>query len=80
MKIIPLKDKILVALLPVERASATLDVIQDPGDTRWATVLELGPEAFKVSKGDEVLIRESFGHAIGEDRLVIPEDAVVAFR
>ena len=84
MKAIPLNDKIVVQLFPEPRAYQTAKIIlvsQDEASTRWGKVLEVGPDAYRVEVGQEVLVNTIFGRPFGvENQLLLPDSAVLLIR
>jgi len=84
MKAIPLGDKIVVKLFKEPKAYTAAKIMvvsHDEAAVRWGTVLEVGPDAFRVMPGQEVLVNTVFGKPFGEeDTLLLPDSACLLTR
>ena len=74
----PLKNHVLVELMPEAPRSALLTVITNPSRAQPAQVVAIGPEVRDVKVGQRVLVSRLAGQEIG-DKVLLREESVLAW-
>lgn len=78
MRLIPLRNLVLVRFEQERPDSELITVIRDPKQIRPARVLATGPECRDVKVGMVALVNSIAGTSIGDsEQLLIPESAIV---
>jgi chaperonin GroES len=83
MKIIPMKDKVLIAENKRQNKTSSGIILDSQGDgeSKTGTVLAIGPDVKEVNVGDVVYLHWNKGQVVkvGEaQRLIIQEEHIVA--
>lgn len=78
--ITPLRDRVLVRLLPLNApAEGLVSVVRlERQPTTYAEVVAVGEDIVEVAVGARVVISRLQGIEVGDDMLMLPESAVLA--
>lgn len=78
MNPIPLRDKVVVRLLPQAQRSSLLVTPETQTPIRQATCLAVGPDASEITVGGTYLVNILTGQSFADDTLVLPKASLVA--
>ena len=74
----PLRNYVLLDLLPSEAPSKTLVVIQAETVAQRGRVISTGPECIDTTVGQTVLVSRLAGYTVG-DQLILPEGSILGY-